>query len=118
MSRETLIVSPFMRKNRLKQLLPVFTEAVQRGVSVSVVTRPPEDFTGENAVLTKENLQTLESAGVKVILKSSFHQKFTVLDNKTVWYGCVNFLSFGTNEESIMRFDSFDLAGALADTVL
>ena len=116
--REILIVSPFMRKNRLKQLLPVFTEAVQRGVSVSVVTRPPEDFTGENAVLTKENLQTLESAGVKVILKSSFHQKFTVLDNKTVWYGSVNFLSFGTNEESIMRFDSFDLAGVLADTVL
>ena len=116
--REILIVSPFMRKNRLKQLLPVFTEAVQRGVSVSVVTRPPEDFTGENAVLTKENLQTLESAGVKVILKSSFYQKFTVLDNKTVWYGSVNFLSFGTNEESIMRFDSFDLAGVLADTVL
>ena len=116
--REMLIVSPFMRKNRLKQLLPVFTEAVQRGVSVSVVTRPPEDFTGENAVLTKENLQTLESAGVKVILKSSFHQKFTILDNKTVWYGSVNFLSFGTNEESIMRFDSFDLAGVLADTVL
>ena len=116
--REILIVSPFMRKNRLKQLLPVFAEAIQDGVSVSVVTRPPEDFTGENAVLTKENLQTLESTGVKVILKSSFHQKFTVLDNKTVWYGSVNFLSFGTNEESIMRFDSFDLAGVLADTVL
>ena len=33
-------------------------------------------------------------------------------------YGSVNFLSFGTNEESIMRFDSFDLAGVLADTVL
>lgn len=116
--REMLIVSPFMRKNRLKQLLPVFTEAAQRGISVSVITRPPEDFNGENAELTKENLQTLEAAGLKVILKSSFHQKFTVLDNKTVWYGSVNFLSFGTNEESIMRFDSFDLAGVLADTVL
>ncbi len=116
--REILIVSPFMRKNRLRQLLPVFAEAIQDGVSVSVVTRPPEDFNGENAELTKENLQVLMDTGIKVILKSSFHQKFTVLDNKTVWYGSVNFLSFGTNEESIMRFDSFDLAGVLADTVL
>ena len=116
--KEILIVSPFMRKNRLKQLLSVFTEAIQRGVSVSVVTRPPEDFTGENAELTKENLQTLEDTNVKVIRKSSFHQKFTILDNKTVWYGSVNFLSFGTNEESIMRFESYDLAGVLADTVL
>ena len=116
--REILIVSPLMRKNRIKQLLPVFTEAVQKGVSVSVVTRPPEDFTGENAELTKENLQVLMDAGIKVILKSSFHQKFTILDNKTVWYGSVNFLSFGTNEESIMRFESFDLAGVLTDTVV
>ncbi len=116
--REILIVSPFMRKNRLKQLLPIFTETVQKGVSVSVVTRPPEDFDGENAALTKENLQVLIAAGIKVMLKSSFHQKFTILDNKTVWYGSVNFLSFGANEESIMRFESSDLAGVLADTVL
>lgn len=115
---EILIVSPFMRKNRLKQLLPIFTEAVQKGISVSVVTRPPEDFTGENTDLAKENIQALEAVGVKVLRKSSFHQKFTVLDNKTVWYGSVNFLSFGTNEESIMRFESYDLAGILTDTVL
>ena len=46
--KEILIVSPFMRKNRLKQLLPVFAQVIQNGVSVSVVTRPPEDFTGED----------------------------------------------------------------------
>ena len=117
-AHEILIVSPFMRKNRLKQLLPVFTQAVQRGVFISVITRPPEDFTGENADLTKENAHMLEAIGVKVIRKSSFHQKFTVLDNKIVWYGSVIFLSFGTNEESIMRFESYDLAGILTDTVL
>ena len=49
--------------------------------------------------------------------KSDFHQKFTFVDNQIVWYGSVNFLSFGTNEESIMRFVSFDVAGDLTDTV-
>ena len=50
--------------------------------------------------------------------KSDFHQKFTIVDNQIVWYGSVNFLSFGTNEESIMRFVSFDVAGELTDTVI
>ena len=85
---------------------------------MTVVTRPVEDYTGENVKLTEDNLRLLESVGTKIIQKSSFHQKFTILDNKTVWYGSVNFLSFGTNEESIMRFESFDLAGVLTDTVL
>ena len=112
-----LIVSPFMRKNRLKQLLPVLTAVTVNGVNVTVVTRPPEDFTKENAVLTEENIRMLETGGINVIRKSGFHQKFTVIDDQTVWYGSVNFLSFGTNEESIMRFESRDLAGVLTDTV-
>ena len=66
----------------------------------------------------KENTAILQNCGVNVIYKSDFHQKFTVIDNKIVWYGSVNFLSFGTNEESIMRFVSFDIAGELTDTVI
>ena len=107
-----------MRKNRIKQLLPVISEVLQRGVQITVVTRPPDDFFGENIGLTEENIHTLENTDVQVIRKSGFHQKFTIIDNKTVWYGSVNFLSFGTNEESIMRFENYDLAGILTDTVL
>ena len=117
-AKEVLIVSPFMRKNRIKQLLPVISEVLQRGVQITVVTRPPDDFFGENIGLTEENIHTLENTDVQVIRKSGFHQKFTIIDNKTVWYGSVNFLSFGTNEESIMRFENYDLAGILTDTVL
>ena len=50
--------------------------------------------------------------------KSDFHQKFAVIDQSVVWYGSVNFLSFGTQEESIMRFENTDIAGQLMDTVL
>ena len=51
-------------------------------------------------------------------IKTRGSRKKKKYNDKTVWYGSVNFLSFGTNEESIMRFDSFDLAGVLAYTVL
>ncbi len=59
----------------------------------------------------------LKNMGVSVVCKSDFHQKFTVIDSKIVWYGSVNFLSFGKNEESIMRFSSFDIAIQLTDSI-
>ena len=116
--KEVLIVCPFMRKNRIFQLSRTLIKAKQNGVSMTVITRPPEDFKESERNIVKDNTALLQSYGVNVIYKSDFHQKFTVIDNKIVWYGSVNFLSFGTNEESIMRFVSFDVAGELKDTVM
>ena len=116
--KEVLIVCPFMRKNRIFQLSRTLIQAKQNGVSMIVITRPPEDFKESERNIVKDNTALLQSYGVNVIYKSDFHQKFTVVDNKIVWYGSVNFLSFGTNEESIMGFVSFDVAGELKDTVM
>ena len=116
--KEVLIVCPFMRKNRISQLLKIISQAILNGATLTVITRPPEDFKEPKRETIKENTAILQNCGVNVIYKSDFHQKFTVIDNKIVWYGSVNFLSFGTNEESIMRFVSFDIAGELTDTVI
>jgi phosphatidylserine/phosphatidylglycerophosphate/cardiolipin synthase-like enzyme len=85
---------------------------------VVVITRPAEDFPERDQKTVCENTQRLKDYGIEVRHKSGFHQKFTVIDGQTVWYGSVNFLSFGTAEESIMRFTSNDIAGQLMDTVL
>ncbi len=116
--KEVIIVCPFMRKNRISQLSKILTQALQNGVSVTVITRPPENFKESEQETVKENTTLLQNCGVNVMYKSDFHQKFTVIDNHIVWYGSVNFLSFGANEESIMRFVSFDVAGELTDTVM
>lgn len=116
--KEIMIVCPFMRKNRIAGLSKVLSQAKQNGANITVITRPPEDFKEPERETIKENAAILQNCGVNVIYKSDFHQKFTVIDNKIVWYGSVNFLSFGTNEESIMRFVSFDVAGELKDTVM
>ncbi len=116
--KEILIVCPFMRKNRISQLSKIFSQAILNGVTITIITRPPEDFKESERETVKENTAILLNCGVNVIYKSDFHQKFTVIDNQIVWYGSVNFLSFGTNEESIMRFVSFDVAGELTDTVM
>lgn len=115
--KEIVIVSPFMRINRLKNLQSLLCEAVNNKINITVVTRPPEDLTGNNREISKECIGLLENIGVTVKTKSNIHQKFTIVDSKTVWYGSVNFLSYGTAEESLMRFDSYDISGELLDTV-
>ncbi len=115
---EILIVSPFMRKSRITSLIKILDPIIENGVKVTVVTRPPEDFKDKDRDTVNECAEKLQENGVIVSYKSDFHQKFTVIDQSVVWYGSVNFLSFGTHEESIMRFENTDIAGQLMDTVL
>lgn len=116
-SKELLIVSPFMRKGRITQLVRNITEAILNGVSVTIVTRPPENFKEKDWEAVFKNISMLRDYGIRVVAKSGFHQKFTVINQEVVWYGSVNFLSFGISEESIMRFTNTDIAGQLMDTV-
>ena len=115
---EILIVSPFMRKSRITGLMKILDPIIESGVKVTVVTRPPEDFKDRDRDTVVECAEKLRESGMIVSYKSDFHQKFTVIDQSVVWYGSVNFLSFGTHEESIMRFENTDIAGQLMDTVL
>ena len=115
---EILIVSPFMRKACLTQMLKMLSPLIMNNVAVTVVTRPPEDFKDKNKQIVIECSEQLKQYGVKVIYKSDFHQKFAIIDQSVVWYGSVNFLSFGTHEESIMRFENSDVAHQLMDTIL
>ena len=115
---EIIIVSPFMRKSRVTQVLKVLSPAAMNNVSITIVTRPPEDFKDKNKQIVIDVSEQLKRYGIKVLYKSNFHQKFAIIDQFAVWYGSVNFLSFGTNEESIMRFENSDVARQLMDTIL
>ncbi len=49
---------------------------------------------------------------------ASIHQKFAVMDQKTVWYGSINLLSYGNGaQESIMRIESDSIANELIKSV-
>lgn len=102
---------------RVTQLIKILTSAVTKGISVMIITRPPSDFKEKEQKNVIDITTRLEEYGIKVTYRSGFHQKFTVIDNEIVWYGSVNFLSFGIAEESIMRFTNQDIAGQLLDTI-
>lgn len=50
-------------------------------------------------------------------MKSNIHQKFVIIDQRTVWYGNINFLSYKSEDENIMRLTSLNIANELMGTI-
>jgi len=116
-ARELLIVSPFITRKRTLQMLELLKIAVQNKVKVIIVTRPVEDFGTKDRPALQDTLSVLEGIGLKLVFKTNIHQKFAIIDQKIVWYGSINLLSFGNAEESIMRLESSNVANELIKSI-
>ena len=115
--KEILIVSPFVRKRRSVQMLQHLRIALDKGIRVIVVTRPAEAFEAKDRVALQRVLEVLENNDISVIFKPNIHQKFAIMDQKTVWYGSINLLSYGNAQESIMRIESPNIANELMRSI-
>lgn len=115
--KEILIVSPFIRKRRTAQMIIHLRIALGNNIRVIVVTRPPEDFKPEDRLALLRLLDLLKNTGIRVVFKSNIHQKFAVMDQKTLWYGSINLLSYGNAQESIMRIESPNIANELIRSI-
>lgn len=111
--REAVIVSPFVTRRRAWQMVPHLEAALAKRVSVVVVTRPTHAYKDKDRPALEETLASLQDAGVRLLFKANIHQKFAVIDQKIVWYGSINLLSYGSAQESIMRLASPNIAQEL-----
>lgn len=109
-TNEITIVSPFVTKKRTIQMSAGLQQAIQNGVAVTIVTRPAEEYNPKDIGSWNEAIAILKNIGVTLLFKPKIHQKFAVIDQKIVWYGSINLLSFGTSEESMMRLVSINVA--------
>jgi superfamily II DNA or RNA helicase len=115
--KEIVIVSPFVRKRRTHQMVQHLKISTGKNIRVIVVTRPKEDFATKDRAAMQRTLDLLADSGVNVVFKSNIHQKFAVMDQKVVWYGSINLLSYGSAQESIMRIDSANIANELMKSI-
>lgn len=113
---EIIIVSPYVRKRRMNQMLNIL-KTVKDTVEIVVVTRPVTDYKEKDRSTVQEIFTSLKNSGIRVISKANIHQKFAVIDQKIVWYGSINLLSYGISEESIMRLESMNIANELTGTL-
>ena len=111
---EVVIVSPFLTKRRVLSALNYLSAA---NAQVTVVTRPPDNRTEKEKEKINECIELLVRHSVNVKTKDRIHQKFAVIDQRLVWYGSINLLSYGASEESIMRIENLDIAAELAGIV-
>jgi phosphatidylserine/phosphatidylglycerophosphate/cardiolipin synthase-like enzyme len=116
--REVLIVSPFITKKRVLNMMQYLEIVIVNKVRVIVVTRPVEQLNNKDTSALQLTLDLLKDAGVSLVFKANIHQKFAVIDEKVVWYGSINLLSFGTAEESIMRLESSNIANELIKSII
>ncbi|MDR1589642.1 MAG: DEAD/DEAH box helicase family protein [Oscillospiraceae bacterium] len=114
-AREALIISPFMKRARVAGMLKLLAEPLSQKAMITIITRPPENYKLSDQPEIAALISELKEAGVAAITKNNIYQKYAVLDKAVVWYGSINFLSFGRSEESIMRFENADIAGELID---
>ncbi|MHB8841416.1 MAG: TOTE conflict system archaeo-eukaryotic primase domain-containing protein [Candidatus Aquicultor sp.] len=114
---EVLIVSPFVTKRRVAEMLQYFEAVADKQVKITVITRPTEDFKEKGRLILGQIFDTLKNTGINILFKSNIHQKFAIIDQRIVWYGSVNLLSFGNAKESIMRLESSNVANELMKSI-
>ena len=115
--KEILIVSPFVRKMRTLQMTKHLKVAFEKKAHVLIVTRPKQDFKPKDHATIQRTLDLLTDCGASVVFKSNIHQKFALIDQKIVWYGSINLLSYGSAQESIMRIESTNIANELVKSI-
>jgi hypothetical protein len=93
--------------------------AVGRGVSVRILTKPPEKQSeGESMKKSAmEGIQILKDIGARVELNPRTHEKICIIDNSVVWHGSLNILSQHESSESMMRFVGENTARQLLNDV-
>jgi phosphatidylserine/phosphatidylglycerophosphate/cardiolipin synthase-like enzyme len=116
-SKYVLIISPFVTKQRMFQMMDHFNDLLKKQVKITVITRPANDYDENRKIMLSDLFSTVKTRGVQMVYKSNIHQKFAIIDNKITWYGSINLLSFGYSEETIMRLESSSIACELTESI-
>jgi len=114
---EIAICSPFLRKARTMQMIRMLSSAQINGVRITIITRSVDSYKLTDQPSMIALMQTLSDSGIRIIQKPNIHQKFAIIDQNIIWYCSINLMSYGTAEESIMRFENMEIAGELLTAV-
>lgn len=114
-NQEIIVSSPGINARSLKFFLSAVQKAQERGVKIVVVTLDPNGYPETMIAITHGLIEKLRSTGIRVQVKSSMYEHFTVIDNSLVWYGSLNFLSGPKTEDSLIRIVDCDVARELME---
>ena len=101
---QIIIYSPFMTEKRIISLSPALAYAIHNGVKVIVITKGLSERNKKDHSIYKQCEETLKNLGVIIYHKKGMHEKVILMDDKIVWNGSLNSLSFtGYTGEIMVR---------------
>ncbi len=110
-SEEIIIESPYITSKRMDMLTPALQEALIRGVSITVITRDPKNYSDDMATQAEREINFFSRIGIKTILcDGNHHRKLAILDKGIIYEGSLNILSQNFSKEIMRRIESEKLA--------
>lgn len=97
------IESPFITTKRMDMLLPILRQALQRGIRVTVNTRPPTEHDGKYIHQAYKAVKDMQSIGITVFYTVKHHRKLAIIDHWLLWEGSINILSQNDSCEIMRR---------------
>lgn len=114
-NKEIVISSPGINKDMVKWTLDLIKVRQIAGVKVKVITMSAESYPENRIKITSQLIEELVQSGVSVRLNSSMHEHFAVIDKEIVWYGSLNLLSRGKEDDNLIRVQSTEIAAELLE---
>ena len=113
--KSIVISSPFMSSRKVGWLVGQSEILQKRGVAIIVFSLSPETYHEDGREHHAELLERLSSAGICVKTQNHCHERYAVVDQSIVWYGSMNLLSKGREDDSLMRIVSTEIAAELLE---
>lgn len=113
--KDIIISSPRMNRKKVYRMISLLKERQEAGVKVAVVTWHPDCYKYGKSEVRMELLEQLRKTGFEIQLMEEGCEHFTVVDQKIVWYGNMNFLSKEDMEDNLMRVVSGNIAAEIME---
>lgn len=101
-----IIFCPFVRKQRIDQLLPLFKKITESGNQVIIYTRPVSEHQDSYQTTARSLIDSLRKEGAVVRIRKNMHEKVILIDDTIVWQGSLNLLSHRNTKEQMQRIVS------------
>ena len=111
-----IISVPYLSKVNVQEFVLSSTTLLVKGVNIQILVRKQDDDAKQKKIAPC--ISMLENIGIKVIEQENISQKITIIDEKIMWYGNINFLGYTENEECCMRIVDNKIASAIEAEIL
>ena len=111
-----IISVPYLSKSDVQNFVLNSTTLLVNGVSIQIIVRKQEDEAKRKK--SEPCIKMFENIGIRVIEQENISQKITIIDEKIIWYGNINFLGYTENEECCMRIFDNKIASEIEAEIL